>query len=174
MKFFIPIIIFLAIFSSCKKDALNSDFEQSRKLWLAFKKSANNNYSYTVKTASWAGFGDSTIITVSNGIVSGRKYTSYTTDGATGHTSTRETWTETSTNLNTHQSGASPINLDAVYDKAANEWLKADKKQNIIYFEAKNQGMISTCGYIPNGCQDDCFIGIRISSISGAQSKDTK
>ncbi|MDP2414077.1 hypothetical protein [Daejeonella sp.] len=126
MKFLIPIIIFLTIFSSCKKDALNSDFEQSKKVWLAFKKSTNNNYSYTVKTASWAGFGDST------------------------------------------------INLDAVYDKAANEWLKADKKQNIIYFEAKNQGMISTSGYVPNGCQDDCFTGIRISNISGAQSKDTK
>lgn len=174
MKFFIPFILFLAIFSSCKKDALNSDFEQSRKVWLAFKKSANNNYSYTVKTASWAGFGDSTIISVSNGIVSGRMYTSYTIDGATGHTSTRETWTETSTNLNTHQSGASTINLDAVYEKAINDWLKADKKQNTIYFEAKNQGMISTCGYVPNGCQDDCLTGIRISNISGLQSKITK
>ena len=174
MKFFIPIILFLAFFSSCKKDVLNSDFEQSRKVWLAFKKSANNNYSYTVKTASWTGFGDSTIISVSNGIVSGRKYNSYTIDGGTGQTSTRESWTETSTNLNTHQSGASPINLDAVYEKAANEWLKADKKQNNIYFETKNQGIISTCGYVANGCQDDCFIGIRISNIVGAQSKNNE
>ena len=170
MKVFIPIILLLAIFPSCKKDALNSDFEQSKKVWLAFKKSANNNYSYTVKTASWAGFGDSTIISVSNGNVSGRKYTSYTMDGGTGQTSTRESWIENSTNLNSHQSGASTINLDAVYDKAANEWLKADKKQNTVYFEAKNQGMISTCGYVPNGCQDDCFTGIRISNINDSQS----
>jgi hypothetical protein len=174
MKFFIPVIIFLAIFSSCKKDALNSDFEQSKKVWQAFKKSANNNYSYTVKTASWAGFGDSTIIFVSNGIVSGRKYTSYIMDGGTGQTSTRETWTENSTNLNTHQSGASTINLDAVYEKAVNDWLKADKKQNTIYFEAKNQGMISTCGYVPNGCQDDCFTGIKISNIKSMPSNNTK
>ena len=174
MKFFIPFVLFLSIFSSCKKDVLNSDFEHSRKVWLAFKKSANNNYSYTVKTASWAGFGDSTIISVNNGIVSGRMYTSYTIDGATGQTSTRETWTETSTNLNTHQSGASTINLDAVYEKAINDWLKADKKQNTIYFEAKNQGMISTCGYVPNGCQDDCLTGIRISNIIGLQSNITK
>lgn len=174
MKFSILIIIFLAIFSSCKKDALNSDFEQSRKVWLAFKKSANNNYSYTVKTASWAGFGDSTIISVNNGTVSGRKYTSYTIDGATGQTSTRETWTENSTNLNTHKSGASLINLDAIYDKAANEWLKADKKQNNVYFEAKNQGMISTCGYVPNDCLDDCFTGIKISNIKSTPSNNTK
>jgi len=174
MKFFIPIIIFLAIFSSCKKDALNSDFEQSRKVWLAIKKSTNNNYSYTVKTASWAGFGDSTIIYVNNGTVSGRMYTSYTINGATGQTNTRETWTETSTNLNTHQSGASTINLDAVYEKAVNDWLKADKKQNTIYFATKNQGMISSCGYVPNGCQYDCLTGIRISNISEVQSKITK
>ncbi len=69
------IVLFLLI--SCKKDALQSDLELSREVWLAFKKSANNNYSYTVKSESWPGFGDSTIISISNGNVSGRKYSSY-------------------------------------------------------------------------------------------------
>ncbi len=90
MKFYIPIIIFLVIFPSCKKDDVKSDIEQSKKVLRAFKKAENNTYSYTVKTASWAGFGDSTIVYVINGIVSGRKYTSYTMDGGTGQTSIRE------------------------------------------------------------------------------------
>lgn len=169
MKYLISLFLLTAIFSSCKKDALQSDFDSSKKVWLDFKKSANNNYSYTVTSGSWAGFGDSTIISVVNGTVSGRKYASYTINGQTGQKTPRESWTETKSDLNTHQNGAQTLNLDAVYEKAANEWLKADKKQNTIYFEAKNQGMISSCGYVPNGCQDDCFNGITISNIAKSQ-----
>lgn len=82
------IVLFLLI--SCKKDALQTDLELSREIWLAFKKSAK-------------------------------------------------------------------------------EWLRADPEQNMIYFEVKNRGMISTCGYVKKGCMDDCFTGIKISNISAEQ-----
>lgn len=161
------IVLFLLI--SCKKDAVQTDLELSREIWLAFKKSANNNYSYTVKSESWAGFGDSTIISVSKGNVSGRKYTSYTLDGQTGQKTVRDSWTETGTSLNTHPQGAATLNMDVVYEKAAKEWLRVDPKQNMIYFEVKNRGMISTCGFVNKGCMDDCFRGIKISNISAEQ-----
>lgn len=159
-------MFFFSLFTSCKKDVIQTDFELGKKEWLAFKRSSNNNYSYTITGSSWTGFSDSTIIFVNYRIVSGWKYIAYTTDGKTGQKTLRDSWTESDTELNTHQFGASPLNLDAIYDKAAKEWLKVDTKLNNIYFEAKNQGMISNCGYVQTGCQDDCFIGIRISNIS--------
>jgi hypothetical protein len=54
--------------------------------------------------------------------------------------------------------------LDEIYSIARNEWLK--KRSGVtVYFEAKNSGMISTAGSIPDGCVDDCFSGISIRSI---------
>jgi len=36
----------------------------------------------------------------------------------------------------------------------------ADKKKRPkVYFEAKNDGLISSEGYVPDNCQDDCFVG---------------
>jgi hypothetical protein len=69
--------------------------------------------------------------------------------------------------LNTHSDeGGALMTLDDIYAKANNVWLKADPKLNYIYFETKNAGLISTCGYFPKDCQDDCFVGVHISSIS--------
>jgi len=39
------------------------------------------------------------------------------------------------------------------------------RKDASVYFEAKNNGMISSCGYVQDGCMDDCFNGINIASI---------
>ncbi|WP_255474197.1 hypothetical protein [Flavobacterium sp. SLB02] len=40
------------------------------------------------------------------------------------------------------------------------------KRKNVTnYFEAKNDGLISQCGYVEKGCMDDCFVGITIKSI---------
>lgn len=54
--------------------------------------------------------------------------------------------------------------LDEVYERARSVWLKkrSDAK---ISFEAKNDGLISAAGFVPDGCMDDCFPGIVIRSI---------
>ena len=166
VKYVLSLLIAVSLLSACKKDAFRSDFAQSKDAWQDFKKASNNSYSYTATTSSWVGFGSSTIVRVTNGVVTGRDYTSYTVDGQTGQRTTQETWSENTATLNSHSGGATSITLDAVYDKAATVWLKADAKQNSVYFEAKNNGMISTCGYVTNGCADDCFTGIHISEIS--------
>ena len=60
--------------------------------------------------------------------------------------------------------GEAPLTFDQIYEKARTEWLV--KRENATtYFEAENNGLISKCGYVDDGCQDDCFIGIQISSI---------
>ncbi len=75
-------------------------------------------------------------------------------------------WQEEGGALGTHQytGAAEVLTLDEVFDKAANDWLVKNEDRQ-TYFEAKNNGMISLCGYVPEGCQDDCFTGIRIASI---------
>jgi hypothetical protein len=167
MKKILSILMLSVLISSCEKGAIKSDFDKSLSVWQEFKKSVNNNYSYTVKTESWAGFGDSTIISVQNGIVTGRKYASYVIDSQTGQKNPTGSWTETKADLNSHDSGAQTITIDAIYEKASSEWLKINKNDNTIHFETKNQGIISTCGYTNKNCKDDCFVGVVISNIKG-------
>ncbi len=160
----IPLILILI--SGCSKDPLRSDLDDSRDAWLKFKKANNNSYSYTATFGSWTGFSTTTTIVVIHGIVTERIYKLYITDGQTGQTKLDKSWTEDKSTLNTHpHQAAETWTLDEVYDRAKNIWLKVDKDQNKLYFEAKNNGMISLCGYVPNNCADDCLVGIQISEI---------
>lgn len=75
-------------------------------------------------------------------------------------------WEESMANLgqNEESPAAAPITLDEIYDKAQNMWLAKRENAN-IYFEAKNNGLISSCGYIDKNCADDCFVGVNVSRI---------
>jgi len=75
-------------------------------------------------------------------------------------------WSESEKELGKYNGlGATEImTLDDVYTRAKGEWLVAQEKKK-IFFETKNNGMISSCGYVIGNCQDDCFIGINISDI---------
>jgi len=75
-------------------------------------------------------------------------------------------WTETGANLgkNVNTSAAELRTLDQVYEIARTELL-IKRKDAQVYFEAKNSGMISSAGYVPDNCQDDCFHGVNISEI---------
>lgn len=75
-------------------------------------------------------------------------------------------WTEEALEVGTREntSAAIPRTLDEVYDKAQNDWLQKRSGAKTS-FEANNDGLISSCGYWMDGCQDDCFIGINIASI---------
>lgn len=75
-------------------------------------------------------------------------------------------WEEKGVELGTHTSSgaAALITLDAVYQKARNEWLP-ERKNVTTYFEAKNDGLLSSAGYVEDNCADDCFRGINIRLI---------
>ena len=74
-------------------------------------------------------------------------------------------WTENEAEIGTHKNqGAEALTLDEIYNKAENEWL-IKRKNGKAYFESENNGLISSCGYVVNGCMDDCFVGIRIEII---------
>lgn len=159
------LLIALAVFVSCKKDeGVIDDYQKSLNTWKAFKSSVNNSYEYAVVTSSWTGYGTETVLTIKNGQVVQRSYTSKSVDGGSGAIKIIERWTEDLAQLNTHQQGAESLTLDEVYIKAKKKWL-VNSKDTETYFEAKNQGMLSTAGYVENGCMDDCFTGITIGFI---------
>lgn len=177
MKINTYIILFITLIcNSCKKDAVDSvtsstgiTYSQSLSNWQSYKQSVHNNYTYTATSGSVFGFYSETKITVQNGVVTARDYMLYTqATGSITYTVTK-TWSETSANLNKHgqYEGAEVLTIDEVYTKAKSVWLVADKGSNSIYFETDSKGIISTCGFVPKGCQDDCFNGIRIKKMVG-------
>jgi hypothetical protein len=170
---YFPLIIVSLLLSSCKKDniANESEFNKSYNSWLSFKSTSHNTYLYTTNFGSIFGYGSETRVTVVNGQITSRDFTAVRLrrDG-TNKQDTISHWHEDANHINTHPNDAGEsLTLDGVYQKAKTTWLKADKKSNSIYFEAKNNGMISSCGFVPNGCQDDCFNGITIDLITAVQ-----
>lgn len=162
------IALCLIMLFSCSKDGMEyaSDYSRSLTAWQQFKSSSDNSYIYTVATASWTGTGTQTTITIDKGKIVSRAYiaTQRGQNGGQPGSVTVDEWTENESTLGQHNYGAALITLDAVYDEAKTNWLQK-KDGRTIYFEAKNNGMISSCGYVTDGCADDCFTGITITEI---------
>lgn len=170
LKFYwIALVAIISVFTSCKSDddfSYQNEFEASRQTWLEFKEDSDNSYQYVVSGGSvFLTYGWETTITVTQGVVTERSL-AYVGNLDELPAELQE-WTETGDEIGSHQySGAEALTLDEIYEKAENEWL-IDRGDASMYFEANNDGMISTCGYVENGCMDDCFWGIHIKSISG-------
>lgn len=162
------LLINMTLFCCSSDNDLNyqNDFEKSKSAWLDFKASSNNSYQYVVSGGSvFTTYGWETTITVSNGIVVQRHF-KYIGTTQNIHEEDLE-WTENENEINSHENSnaASALTLDEIYAKAENEWL-IKRKNTDTYFETKNNGLISTCGYTEKGCMDDCFTGIKIKSIT--------
>lgn len=164
---FIFLLIISTTISCSSEDELtyNGEYEKSKSAWLNFKKSSSNSYKYVVTNSSWSGFSWETEITVKSGIVTQRGFKYTSTEGLSSNTPQSELqWTETLSQIGTHENGAMPMTLDNIYSLAKQNWLA--KEGNVkTYFETKNNGMISICGYVENNCADDCFTGIKITRI---------
>ncbi|PXY43928.1 hypothetical protein [Flavobacterium hydrophilum] len=168
--YLIALVLISSLISSCSSDdELNyqNDFEKSEKAWLDFKESSSNSYKYTVSEGSvFLDYGWETTITVSNGKIIQRHF-KYTGNTENIPDNVPLEWTEEENQINSHENSpaAAALTLDQIYNKAEKEWL-IKRKDATVYFEAKNNGLISSCGYVPKGCMDDCFFGIRIKSVN--------
>jgi hypothetical protein len=163
-------IILVLSASGCQKEniAKQSEYNASLKAWSNYKSNIKNTYSYTTTYGSWVGFGVTITTGVSNGKIIRRDYIKIQSrnDGINAADTVKQ-WHEGAASINTHPADAGePLTIDAIYVKASTEWLKIDAKTNDIIFEAKNNGLISNCGYIPHNCADDCFRGITITAIT--------
>lgn len=164
--YFFSLLLIGSLFASCKKSDIeyDSDFNKSNRAWANFKASSGNSYRFMIGTGSWTGYGTETIITVRNGIVVGRSYVAKAIIRPATTATIMKEWVEDESNLNTHAEGATSVTLDEIYHKAKTDWL-LKRKDATTSFEAKNNGLISSAGYVPNGCADDCFRGISIVFI---------
>jgi hypothetical protein len=158
-------LILLIAVNACKKDgiAYGGDYGRSYLAWQEFKSATGNSYTYQVATSSWTGYSSETTITIKQGKIVERTYAAKLMMSSPP---VMREWKEDENQLGTHDEGAALQTLDDIYAKAKSDWLlKRDDAK--AFFETKNDGMISSCGYVPNGCQDDCFTGIRIKYIRG-------
>ncbi len=151
---------------SVKKINYQEEFEKSQKAWLDFKAKTNNSYKYIVSKSSYVGFKWQTEITVRNGEVVKRVFAYIPENGlSVDMPESEKQWIEEGTAIGTHDEGANPITLEQIYDLAEQDWLTIRDNAK-IYLLTENDGMISTCGYVEEGCMDDCFVGITIASIT--------
>lgn len=173
--FFTVLFVIGMVCYSCNDESFSheNDFEKSYDLWLKFKAESNDSYIYTTMNSSWSGHRWETTITVASGEIIRREFiltylkADAENDGEVIIEVIRE-WVEEKDELNTHDEGMSLMTLDEVYDKAKKEWLQKRKGAE-VFFETKNNGLMSLCGYVENGCMDDCFIGISIEEIKTLQ-----
>lgn len=187
------LLFFMTFLSSCSGEQFEhkSEFEKSTQKWNAFKQESKNSYKYTVVGGSWTGVSWSTNVVVKDGQVIERsfRYLSFRDykrpdegwteeivqsmlDKHQGNQNAKEflatlEWTERDIELgiNNNSPAAAVYTIDQIYDKAKSEWLAKQEEGATYYFETKNNGIISLCGFVPNNCMDDCFIGINISSV---------
>ncbi|WP_052825764.1 hypothetical protein [Neotamlana nanhaiensis] len=159
-------LIFLVLLCSlsCSNEEMK-DYNESLRNWNSLKEDNGNSYKYTTSWGSWAGFGGKTTMTIQDNQVISRFYESFKIDGATGELTIIETFEETLETLNSNNAGSPPLTIDELYDSCLENYLKVNKNKNTIYFETNDFGLISTCGFVPDNCVDDCFTGFRIDSF---------
>jgi hypothetical protein len=163
------LLIMNTLFVGCHKSNINHAIELnfSRNIWLDFKKSVGNNYRYEVTASTWIGYSWKTDITVEGGKVTQRHYKlTPLPDDSLNIPANRVEWTENANEIGSHtqSSAAQPLTMDQIYDKARTDWL-VRRENTMVYYETKNRGMLSLCGYSPVNCADDCFVGINIAFI---------
>jgi len=105
-----------------------------------------------VVNGSWTGYSAETVITVRAGKVVERSFEArQNANNGTGAFTVLDQWTEAESQLSTHEKGAASLTLDKIYEEAKSNWLL--KRDNAsTYFETRNHGMISLCGYVIDGC----------------------
>jgi hypothetical protein len=168
-KLLLAITIFTMM--SCDKDDDNkslimTDFNVSKVNWEELKSINGNSYTYQTTFSSWTGFGAMTELKIRDGIVISRLYEEFQINGANGQKEVLNSYLEEGSDLGSNERGAKILTIDQLYDSCVSKYLIADTKNNTLYFESELGGIMSLCGYVPNGCVDDCFSGVRINSFN--------
>lgn len=182
MKPYLSIFFSLTlIFTSCEKNddsnknelsALTSlkgenglSYNESLNKWTDLKKVNGSSYIYQTTFLSWAGFGSTTELKIVDGKVTARIYEGFSTDEQTGERTITDSYEEDEETLGSHEKGATPLTIDELYNSCASDYLIVDIKNNTLYFETEINGLMTLCGFVPNGCADDCYQGISIDSF---------
>ncbi len=171
---FLPFLLFI---SSCSLDSVRENifkegengynFRESKAAWDDLKKKNGNSYEYTFLEESWTGVGSETTIIVEKGKVIGRYYEAFIISDENGTKTITDTYEETSRKeIGSHTAGAPPLSMDDLYKTCISQYLTVDPDTNEVYFETNETGVMILCGFSSYGCNDDCYVGIRISKFT--------
>ncbi|NRA93240.1 MAG: hypothetical protein HRU26_11250 [Psychroserpens sp.] len=140
-------------------------YNESLHKWTDLKRVNGSSYIYQTTFLSWAGFGSTTELKIVDGKVTARVYEGFSTDEQTGERTITDSYEEGEETLGSHEKGASPLTIDELYKSCASDYLIVDIENNTLYFETEINGLMTLCGFVPNGCADDCYQGISIDSF---------
>lgn len=132
---------------------------ESRDKWEAAAAAHGDSYTYTTGRATFFGLEWTTTLVVEAGEVVERHYRA--TSGADV-----TTWSEIGADeLGTHDQGDRIATIDDLYAQCEAEILTQDDERGFMHLSFDDQGFLQSCTYTPEGCQDGCDRGPRVSSI---------
>jgi len=146
-----------------EETAYGAAFTNSHQAWLKAKATTDGSYIYETELSTFAGYGEITVITVEQDVVSKRRFASY--EDLAFRDRQLEAWTEEADEVGSHLSGSAAVSLDTLYTRCQEEILTADPEENEIIFTVDQRGLLKTCVYVPRDCVDDCAEGVTISAI---------
>lgn len=166
---FAAIGVLLVIASCDTNDAISltelKKLNVSQEKWNNVKVKNKNSYAYSISFTSWSGYGNITVIKVTDGIVVERKYSEFIVNQITGQQDISLAYTEDQAHLGSNQNGALPLTMDELYHTCGKEYLVMNTRDNDLHFETSDIGLMNLCGYVPKNCMDDCFNGIVIKTF---------
>lgn len=121
---------------------------------------SHRSYSLVSRDSSASGVSWSYELDVTDNQVVARRYQQWDSDGAR-----MESWSELGDDVGAHQSGPRD-NLDKLYDQCLEKVLSQPSEQNDFFVTIGQDGTLSTCVFVPKGCQDDCSQGVVIDEVS--------
>lgn len=140
-------------------------YAESLTLWEQEKKAHNNSYDYTLEYSAFeANSYYTTKCTVKNGVVVERTNESYSYKN--DKKVIGKTWTETKDKVGKNKDGFPAKTLDEIYSDCGSIYIKGSGPNDQIMLETAFDGIISLCGYWPESCQDDCFVGVSFISFN--------
>lgn len=144
------------------------EYNLSLEQWEKEKKAHNNSYQYTLFFENSMGtFKFETTIFVKNGIVYAREKEAFLRNSETQkmELDKAQSWKETKEQLGTHDKYSGfPKTMNELYEDC-DRALRVDPNSNDIIFRMDNNQLLSSCGYTPEACADDCFKGVTIKDF---------
>ncbi len=101
---------------------------------------------------------------IENSVITERNYVKYKDYWDISQREIIDSYSETGANLGSHEKGADLLTIDDLYNSCP-EYLNVDPTTNTIYFRTKKNGLMTSCGYRPKNCMDDCNRGVSIMSF---------
>ena len=141
-------------------------YQESIDAWGELKVTNGDSYIYQTTHTSWSSHGNTTEIRVDDGVVTTRIYQEFKINPSNSDRTITYSYREDGDGVGSNPKGAEPLTIDELYQTCIKDFMTADVETNTVYFQTTTEGLMTLCGFVPEGCADDCYHGIRIYSFA--------